>query len=288
MYTEPSTRILLTGGQGKTSSRIAQLLISQGYLIRNAGRSASKLDNAQADHVLFDWYDDFTHETALQSISAIYLVAPPDMHPEKVMIPFIRRALDASIHRFVLLSSASASEHGQVFGPVHQYLQEHAPEWAVLRPSYFMQNFTEGGHGHSLRQQGQIFTATGDGKVGFVDAEDISTVGFHALTDETPHNREHIITGPQSLSYAEVASLIHRLNGLTVKHLTITEDQLVQALTAAGVPVSYAAFLAGLDHRIRVEGSEEQVTDTVLRVTGREPRSIEDFIQDNRTWFQSA
>ncbi|OXM17196.1 NAD(P)H-binding protein [Paenibacillus herberti] len=288
MHIEPSTRILLTGGQGKTSSRIAQLLINQGYPIRSAGRSASNMDDAGADHVRFDWYDDSNHEIVLQGISAIYLVAPPDMHPEEVMIPFIRRALDASIRRFVLLSSASVSEYGPVFGPVHQYLQEHAPEWAVLRPSYFMQNFTEGGHGHTLRQQGQIFTATGDGKVGFVDAEDISAVGFHALTDKEPHNREHIITGPQSLSYDEVAALIHRLTGLTVDHRLITEEQYAEALTAASVPATYAEFLAVLDVRIRLEGSEDQVTDTVLRVTGRKPRSFEDFIQDNRTWFHSA
>ncbi|QGQ99799.1 ergot alkaloid biosynthesis protein [Paenibacillus psychroresistens] len=288
MNSEPSTRILLTGGQGKTSSRISQLLINQGYLIRSAGRSAPKMDNALADHVNFDWYDDSTHEAALQGISAIYLVAPPDMHPEEFMIPFIRKALDASIRRFVLLSSASVSEHGPVFGPIHQYLQKHAPEWAVLRPSYFMQNFTEGGHGHTIRQQGQVFNATSDGKVGFVDAEDISAVGFHALTDKVPHNREHIITGPQSLNYAEAAVLIHKVTGLTVKHLSITEDQLVHALIAAGVPAPYAALLAGLDNRIRLEGSEDQVTDTVWRVTGRAPRSLEDFIQANKTWFQSA
>jgi uncharacterized protein YbjT (DUF2867 family) len=287
MNTELSTRILLTGGQGKTSSRIAQLLIEQGYSIRTAGRSASKMDNAQADHVLFDWYDDSTHEAALQGIGAIYLVAPTDMHPEEVMIPFIRRALNASIPRFVLLSSASVSKHGAVFGPVHQYLEEHAPEWAVLRPSYFMQNFTEGGHGHTLRQQGQIFTATVEGKVGFVDADDISAVGIHALTDKEAHNREHIITGPQSLRYDEVAALINKLTGLTVKHHSITQDQLAQELTAAGVPVPYADFLAELDHRISIEGSEDQVTDTVLRVTSREPRSLEAFIQDNMTWFQS-
>lgn len=62
----------------------------------------------------------------------------------------------------------------------------------------------------------------------------------------------------------------------------------MEALTAAGVPAPYAAFLARLDHRIRVEGSEDQVTETVLRVTGREPRSLEDFIQENRTWFQAT
>ncbi|MET3546370.1 uncharacterized protein YbjT (DUF2867 family) [Paenibacillus favisporus] len=84
----------------------------------------------------------------------MYLVAPASMHPEEVMIPFIRRALDASVKRFVLLSSASIPENGPVFGAVHHYLRQHAPEWAVLRPSYFMQNFTNAGHGHgySLRQ----------------------------------------------------------------------------------------------------------------------------------------
>jgi ergot alkaloid biosynthesis protein len=288
MYTEPSTRILLTGGQGKTSSRIAELLLRQGYLVRSAGRSAAKMNEAQAEHVIFDWYDDSTHEAALQNISAIYLVGPPDMHSEEVMIPFIRKALETSIRRFVLLSSASVPEDGPVFGPVHQYLREHAPEWAVLRPSYFMQNFTEAAHGHTIRQHGQIFTATGDGKVGFVDAEDISAVAFHSLTDKVPHNREHMITGPQSLSYTEVATLIHRLTGLPVQHLFITEEQLTQSLTAAGLPASYAAFLAELDQRIRLEGSEDRVTDTVLRITGRAPRSLEDFIQDNKAWFQAT
>lgn len=288
MHTNPSTRILITGGQGKTSSRLAQLLINQGIPVRSAGRSPSNMEDALADHVRFDWYDDSTHEAALQGINAVYLVAPTDMHPEKVMIPFIRKALDASVRRFVLLSSASVMEHGPVFGPIHQYLKEHAPEWAVLRPSYFMQNFTEAGHGQTIRQQGQIFTATGDGKVGFVDADDISAVAFHALTDKEPHNTEHVITGPESLSYDEAASVISRLTGQAVKHSRITEEQLVQSLTAAGVPNSYAELLADLDRRIRMEGVEDQVTDTVRRVTGRDPRSLEDFIRENRSWLEQG
>ncbi|MBB3125552.1 ergot alkaloid biosynthesis protein [Paenibacillus rhizosphaerae] len=288
MHTDSSNRILITGGQGKTSSRLAQLLINQGYSIRTAGRRPSHMENTLADHVRFDWYDDSTHEAALQGIGAIYLVAPTDMHPDKVMVPFIRKALDASVRRFVLLSSASVTEHGPVFGPVHRYLKEHAPEWAVLRPSYFMQNFTEAGHGHTIRQRGQIFTATGDGKIGFVDAEDISAVAFHALTDKGPHNTEHVITGPESLSYDEAAAVINRLTGLDVTHSRITEEQLAQSLTAAGIPDHYAELLADLDRRIRTEGVEDQVTDTVLRVTGRNPRSLEDFIRDNRSWLELA
>ncbi|AIQ71718.1 oxidoreductase [Paenibacillus graminis] len=288
MYTETSTHILLTGGQGKTSSRIAQLLHGQGYLIRRAGRSISKPGNEQVgEHAPFDWFDDSNHDDLLQDVHAVYLVAPASMHPEEVMIPFIRRALDASVRRFVLLSSASIPENGPVFGPVHRYLREHAPEWAVLRPSYFMQNLTDARHGHgqSLRQSGHLYTAAGDGKIGFVDADDIAAVGFHALTDKEPHNRELIITGPESLTYDDVAGVIRSVTGLNAKHIRVTPEQLTERHKAAGLPESYAEYLAGMDVRIRLEGMEDQVTDTVLRVTGREPRSLEQFILEHRHGF---
>jgi len=290
MHNESSTRILLTGGQGKTSSRIAQLLHGQGYQIRRAGRSMPRPGEEQAgEHVPFDWFDDSNHDDLLKDVQAVYLVAPASMHPEEVMIPFIRRALDASVRRFVLLSSASIPEDGPVFGAVHRYLREHAPEWAVLRPSYFMQNFTDAGHGHghSLRHSGHIYTAAGDGKIGFVDADDIAAVGFHALTDKKPHNREHFITGPESLTYDDVAEVIRRVTGLNAKHIHITPEELTERHKAAGLPESYAEYLAGLDVRIRLEGLEDQVTDTVFRVTGREPRSLEQFISEHKTSFPS-
>lgn len=282
------TRILLTGGQGKTSSRIAQLLQAQGVLVRRAGRSLPKPGDEQiGEPVRFDWFDNSNHDQILQDVHAVYLVAPPSMNPEDVMIPFIRKALDASVKRFVLLSSASIPEDGPVFGAVHRYLREHAPEWAVLRPSYFMQNFTDPRHGHgsSLRQSGHLYTAAGEGKIGFIDAEDIAAVGFHALTDKEPYNQELIITGPESLTYDDVARVIRKVTGLNATHIHISPEQLTQRHVAAGLPESYAKNLAEMDVRIRLEGLEDQVTDTVRRVTGREPRSLEQFITEHKTSF---
>ncbi|MNW62350.1 hypothetical protein D3C74_404740 [compost metagenome] len=42
----------------------------------------------------------------------------------------------------------------------------------------------------------------------------------------------------------------------------------------AGMPEDYATMLAGLDTHIREEGREDQVTESVLRVTGNQPLSI--------------
>ena len=70
-------------------------------------------------------------------------------------------------------------------GSVYRALPDLVEQWAVLRPSWFMQNFT-GTHAHalSIREQGSILTATGNGRVGFIDAEDIAAVAVHALTGE--------------------------------------------------------------------------------------------------------
>lgn len=269
---------LITGASGKTGSRIAAMLQNQNYPVRLAVRkkSASDLDDNQ---VHFDWYDPSTYAAALKNVDHAYLVVPIlDMKPEDVMIPFIKEAIWGGVKRLVLLGSASIDEDGPVFGKVHQTLKELAPEWAVLQPSYFMENFTEGPHRMTMEQHGEIYSATGDGRVGFVSADDIAAVAFHALTDEEPHNTEHIITGPEALSYGQVADIFSRVMEQTIEYRPLSDEALTRGMVESGMPAEYAAFLAGLDRLIREEGTEDQTTDTVKNVTGRDPISLEQLI----------
>lgn len=278
-------RILLTGGQGKTSSRIASILLTEGYHVRTAGRSASSLQHPQAEHVFFDWNDPSTYPQALHDIDAIYIVIPVTMYPEHIVTPLIEQALAQGIQRIVLLSSASISIDEPVFGHLHRWISEHVPQWAVLRPSYFMQNFTEAQQASLIHQQGIITSATGEGKIGFVDVEDIATIAVKALTDIAPHNTQHIITGSQSLSYPEVATILTEVTGLPIKYHQISEAELQQHLIHAGIDTEYATFLAHLDTRIAVEGTEDQVSDCVQRITGRPPKSFRQYIEDHRHLF---
>ena len=64
-------------------------------------------------------------------------------------------------------------------------------------------------HQPSIQNEDRIVTATGDGRVPFVAASDIAAVGFHALTDEVPHNTDHLILGPELLSYNDVRLILH-------------------------------------------------------------------------------
>jgi ergot alkaloid biosynthesis protein len=268
-------KILITGGTGNTGRRIAEHLAAQGRSVRTGSRGAPRSD--AFEHVRFDWDDTSTHGPALEDVGTVYLVAPlPVLDPTPQMLPFIKQALESGVRRLVLLSSSAILENSSGLGKVHGAVKALAPEWAVLQPSWFMQNFTEGMHRRTIETDGTITSATEMGRVAFVDAGDIAAVAAHALTDETPHNTAHVITGPEALTYAEVAAILSQVTGKTVTHQNVSPAQLAERLASVGLPQDYAEFLAGLDKGI-AQGSEDRVTDTVESVTGRAPRSFMDL-----------
>ncbi|KAF4408838.1 NmrA family NAD(P)-binding protein [Streptomyces lycii] len=239
------------------------------------GRTAAPVA-AAAVPVTFDWYDPATHDAALDGATGVYLVPPVgSADPAAVMLPFLDRARRAGVRRAVLLSSSQVARGGPLTGIVHRGVTELFGEWAVLRPSWFMQNFT-GRHLHadSIRATGVLTTATGDGRVAFVDAEDIAAVAAQALTDPAPHNTDWVLTGPEALSYDAVAAVVTGVTGRPVRHDAVPEEEM-RARLAREMPAEFAAVLAGLD-RLIAGGAEDRVTDAVERVTGRRPRSFAD------------
>ncbi|MEU2790032.1 NAD(P)H-binding protein [Streptomyces sp. NPDC007100] len=268
----PRPTVLVTGATGTTGSRILPRLAALGCGIRAASRRADPRDGARA--VRFDWYDPATYAEALHGADRVYLVPPVgDPDPAAVMLPFLGQARAAGVRRAVLLSSSAIPRGGPAVGRVHDVLPEMFDEWAVLRPSWFMQNFT-GDHVHarSIRDDGVIATATGAGRVGFVDADDIAAVAVHALTDAAAPNTDLVLTGPEALGYDAVAAIVTQVTGRAVRHRQLTYEQLRDRL-ATGLPADFAALLAGLDRSV-AEGAEDRVTDTVERVTGRPPRGF--------------
>lgn len=268
--------VLVLGATGTTGSRVASRLTGGGHRVRAASRRATPVDGAEA--VRFDWYDPATYEGALSGADRVYLVAPVDSAtPAEVMLPFLEQARASGLRRAVLLSSSAISAGGPAVGQVHQALPGLFDEWAVLRPSWFMQNFT-GDHMHarSIREEGVIRTAAGEGRVAFVDADDIAAVAVHALTDVRAPGVDLVITGPEALSHADVAAVVADVTGRAVAHRPLTYEEMRDHL-AASMPVEYAAMLAGMD-RSNAEGAEDRTTDTVRRLTGRQPRTFRDHV----------
>ncbi|WP_424887239.1 NAD(P)H-binding protein [Streptomyces sp. XH2] len=263
---------LVIGATGTTGGRTAAQLVAAGHRVKAAGRRATPVTGAEP--VRFDWYDPSTFGDALAGADRIYLVPPvgePD--PAPVMLPFLQQARTADVRRAVLLSASAIAEGGPAVGQVHRALPDLFDQWAVLRPSWFMQNFT-GAHTHarSIRDDGVILTATGTGRVGFVDADDIAAVAVRALTDDRAPGTDLVLTGPEALSHDDIATILTEVTGRPVAHRSLTREQLCDRL-AAQIPPAFAAMLADMDRAIAA-GAEDRTTDTVQRLTGRPPNSF--------------
>lgn len=261
--------ILVTGATGNTGRPLTAHLLERGARVKAASRHP---ESGAAEGLRFDWYDPATFDDALAGVDAAYLVPPPlDPDPRSAMTPFLDAARRAGLARVVLLSASAIESGGPGAGRVHELISRDFEEWAVLRPSWFTQNFI-GDHHHakSARETGVITTATGRGRIAFIDVDDIAAVAAQVLLAPEPLRGEFVLTGPEALGYDEVAAVLTEVLARAVRHEPVTAAALEKRLRR-DLPGPTAAMLATLDEALAL-GAEDRTTDTVERLTGRPPR----------------
>lgn len=267
---------LVTGGTGKVGRRLVPALLERGTAVRVASRRPSAPPGAEA--TAFDWYDEATWAPALEGVERVFLVGPAfDADPDRVMLPFLERAGDAGVRRIVLLSAAGV-EHGPEAGmrKVELALEE-AGGAVILRPTWFMQNFSEGVFRPAV-EAGVIALPAGDAPVAFVDVGDVAAVAAVALTEDG-HRSASTLTGPEALTHAQVAALLSQATGRSITYQDVPPEAFRATLLDAGVPEAYAELLVALFAEVRA-GRAATVSADVEQVTGRPARSFHNFLTE--------
>jgi len=268
--------VLVTGATGTTGRHLTGLLRERGVRVREASRHP-RPGADPGTSVFFDWGNPATYRASLDGISGLYLLRPPPAADAMPLVEqFLATTRAAGVRRIVLL-------HSMVAGPasmpeIRQAVEESAPEYAILQPSWFMQNFT-GAHptAVALRERGEISTATGNGRVGFIDARDIAAAAARALLAPDPPNARYVLTGPETLSYPQVAAILSEITGRPIRHIDLTPAQLTARWMAAGLPEHLAKTATDLDIAIS-RGDYDYTTTGVQDLTGQPPRSFKEFI----------
>ena len=154
---------------------------------------------------------------------------------------------------------------------------------SCLRPNFFMQNLL--GMADAIKSQGAIYQPGANESASHIDTHDIAAVATAVLTDPAAHaGQAYTLTGPQSLTFHQVADVLSRVLGRPVKYVGVPREAAEQAMLGGGVPERYAEALSELMDDYRA-GKMSAVTDDVERVTGRKPRTLEQFAQDHRAAF---
>ncbi len=271
--------VLVTGGTGKTGASLVAQLERAGVPHRAASRHGVPP---------FDWAQPATWDAALEDVVSVYLIAPPTVdNPYALMIDFIASAMRKGVGRFVFLSMAGLPAGGPAHGQVHQWMKDNCDDWAVLGASAFMQNFTQGHNLAAIREEDQIYSNTGAGRVPFIDADDIAAAAFAVLAAPTAPNREFVLTGEESISYDRVAELISQACGRKISHTHVSTEEMGDRLIKRGLPEATARFLA-FGYATIAAGMADRTTKEVRTLMGRPPKTFQTFAEANADVWKRA
>jgi uncharacterized protein YbjT (DUF2867 family) len=266
--------ILVTGGTGKSGSRVVSQLRAQGASVRVASRSGEPQ---------FDWLDRATWDSALEGVKAVYLV-PID--GELLTRPFIERAVHLGVERVVLLSGRGVDVPGysgeaNIAGATHvdgeSAVRDSGITWTILRPAWFAQNFTEGIFLDAILA-GELRLPAGDGAASFIDAEDIAAVAVAALAEDGHGGQTYELSGPRALTIAEAIAEISQATGRDIRYVPLSPEEFVAELTGQGWPSAEAEDYAEAVSPIR-RGMDSYISDGVQRALGRQPRDFSDYVK---------
>ncbi|NEW29933.1 NAD(P)H-binding protein [Nocardia cyriacigeorgica] len=268
-----NSTVLVIGGTGKVGRRVAARLRARGDDVRVASRSGA---------TRFDWTDPQTWEAALDGVRAVFVV-PLDVSPSPTP-SLVRAAAAAGVERMVLLSARGVDTPGY-FGADYaggrshlegeQALRESGLAWTVLRPSWFMQNFSEGAFLGGVLS-GELALPVADGKSAFVDAADIADVAVAALTGTGHDGQVYDLTGPAPLSIEEALAQIATASGRRANYLPVEVADFERELAGQGVSAAEIELWSGALSSIRTS-SDAVVADGVRRALGRDPRTFAAF-----------
>ena len=277
------TTVLVTGVRGKTGRQVASALARQpGIEVRGAGRNATDLILPGVRAVRFDWDEPASWPDVLKGVSAIYLVKPKTPDPASTVMSFLRLAGEAK--RVVLLSEIGCESRDESTDErkVEKTVEAMPFDWTILRPNWFMQNFAEPNfYLEAIRDNGVLKVPTGGEPLSFVDTRDIADVAVAALVDTRHAGRAYALTGPQAITFAEVARRIGETAGHQVGY---TDPPLADYLTgaaASGTAKSQIDYYRRIYTYIQ-NGQTALVSAAVEQVTGHAPRTFSAFVEENK------
>jgi uncharacterized protein YbjT (DUF2867 family) len=291
--------ILVIGGRSKIGAALVGELLGRGervrVLVRASEPSASEpsasepsaSESAAAEAVTGDLADEGSLVAAMTGIEKVFLLSSP--HPASVS--WHRNAVDAARRAQVQLlvrSSILGAERKSdaEFISAHttsdRYTEDSGLPYVIVRPNLFLQNIPESTI-PAIDASGTLYTDAGDARISMVDARDVAAVAAVALTEPGHAGAHYDVTGPEALSYHDVAVKLTAALGRPVSYVNAPDSAVRQALLGAGLSPWFADALVGLYQDYRRSGTggyAAQVTDTIQRLTGRPARSLDDLLSE--------
>ena len=279
---------LITGATGDVGSKVVKQLIQRGERPRVFARNAEKAHaqfGDKVDIVSGDLSDAASLQRALAGVEKLFLVNSGPQIPVLDGLA-VQAAKTAGVRHIVKLSSLDV-EQKLAIGAWHAKgeaaIRASGIRFTFVRPTGFMSNLLA--WSRSIVAEGIVRSSTGDGKRPFIHSEDIAAVAVRALTADDYVGKALPITGPQSLSFAEITEKIGSAIGRQLKYQPISDEEAGCRFSATGASAEEVAAHVELWRAIR-EGRVGATTNEVERILGRKPIALDQWLVENAPVFR--
>ncbi|MGK3206463.1 NAD(P)H-binding protein [Amycolatopsis sp. MEPSY49] len=274
--------VWIEGATGKAGRRVVEALTAAGVPVRAASRHPGDVKGLVTP-VRFDWYDESTWAPAVGNAEALFLKG---LDSDEKAATIITRFLDAatSVTRVVLMSAVGVDKtpDNAPRRAVELAVEKSGRSWTILRPSWFLQNFDEDEwvFARALRERNELYAGSGKSKVRFTDTRDLADAAAAVLTQEGHEGRSYTITGPEQLTFGEVAELLARTSGRPIHHVDATPEEHRAHFAKSGRPEAWVDHMLHLFKLVRA-GVFSPRTSDFESLTGKKPRTASQYAEDN-------
>jgi uncharacterized protein YbjT (DUF2867 family) len=171
------------------------------------------------------------------------------------------------------------AEHRRVV----RHLRDSGLPGTVLAPGSFMQNLLR--QAGSVQEHDVLALPAGTAAVNHVDVRDVAAVAAHVLTSDGHDGATYTVTGPEALTYEQVAASLAEVLGREVRYVDAPPQDARAALVGGGLSPWLADALLELHEAYR-SGHGATVTDEVEKATGRPARPLRQFLTEHAAAFR--
>ncbi|MGW9069782.1 NmrA family NAD(P)-binding protein [Streptomyces yangpuensis] len=287
--------IAVMGATGATGNAVLHSLLALGAPVRALTRTphdpipgTTGTHGPRPEVRYADAADAGSLRTAFEGASRLFLA----MANGPAQVELESRAIDVAarsgIEHIVKISAPAAEPDSPVavsrgHHAVERHLRTLGVSHTVLRPYAFMQNLLRSAPGIA---RGVILGAMGDAPCNYVDCRDIGDVAAAALTRPGIATGSYVLTGPEAVSHPELARRLRLVTGHRVRYVRLTPEEFREHLVhRAHMPAWLAEHVTEIQQL--AVARPEVPTDTVARILGRPPRTLDAFLHENRHHFRT-
>lgn len=277
--------IAVTGATGTIGTHLVRLMAEAGLPVRALSRDPAEGEQLEGvEWVRADLARREELPGILEGADRLFLLTGNTEDMVRLQKNAVAAAAVAGVDHVVKLSALGATDHSKsVIGLWHynveRTLRESGLAWTFLRPHHFMQNVLD--PKVFDRSSGTVHSASGEGRIPFVDTRDVAAAAAVVLGEEGHDGAVYTLTGPDAISYREATEILSAVLDRPLTYVPESMDEAWSRRRLHGDPVWLVAAQLAIAGYQRAGGATERVTATVEELTGRPARNFLAFAEDH-------